>query len=57
LNFFAGVNAVLELLKTIDNHVPTPVRELDKPFMLPVENVYSIAGKSFFCKHVVYLLL
>lgn len=39
-----GVNAVAELLKAVDTHIPTPVRELDKPFMLPVENVYSIAG-------------
>jgi elongation factor Tu len=35
---------VLKLLEAIDNYIPTPVRELDKPFLLPVEHVYSIAG-------------
>jgi elongation factor Tu len=35
----------MKLLEEIDKHIPTPVRELDKPFLLPVENVYSIPGK------------
>ncbi|CAL8148740.1 unnamed protein product [Orchesella dallaii] len=41
-----GENAVMDLLKAVDSHIPTPIRELDKPFMLPVENVYSIAGRG-----------
>lgn len=41
-----GANAVLKLLEEIDNFIPTPVRELDKPFLLPVENVYSIPGRG-----------
>lgn len=41
-----GSNAVLQLLKEVDSHVPTPVRELEKPFLLPVENVYSIPGRG-----------
>jgi len=35
----------MKLLEAIDNHIPTPVRDLDKPFLLPVESVYSIPGK------------
>jgi len=37
---------VLELLKTIDSFIPTPVRELDKPFLLPVEDIFSIKGRG-----------
>lgn len=41
-----GVDAVKDLLKAVDANIPTPIRDLEKPFMLPVENVYSIAGKT-----------
>ncbi|XP_022905466.1 elongation factor Tu [Onthophagus taurus] len=41
-----GSEAIMTLLKEIDSYIPTPVRELDKPFMLPVEHVYSIAGRG-----------
>jgi len=41
-----GSNAILQLLDQVDTFVPTPVRELDKPFLLPVENVYSIPGRG-----------
>jgi len=41
-----GINAIMELLKAVDEKIPTPVRDLDKPFMMPVENVYSIAGRG-----------
>ena len=36
---------VLELLKALDDNVPEPVRELDKPFLMPVEDVFSIKGR------------
>lgn len=39
-----GMNAVLKLLEIVDSYVPLPKRELDKPFLLPIEGVYSIAG-------------
>lgn len=42
----AGVKAIEELMKHVDEEIPTPVRELDKPFCLSVEGVYSIAGKG-----------
>lgn len=41
---FAGSEQVLKLLEEIDRYIPTPVRDLDKPFLLPVESVYSIPG-------------
>lgn len=41
-----GSDAVLKLLEEVDRYVPTPVRELDKPFLLPVESVYSIPGRG-----------
>lgn len=37
---------VIELLKTIDSYIPTPERELDKPFLLPVEDIFSIKGRG-----------
>nr|AAL13722.1 GM14682p [Drosophila melanogaster] len=40
-----GKEAILKLLQEVDSFIPTPVRELDKPFLLPVENVYSIPGR------------
>lgn len=41
-----GKEAILKLLQEVDNYIPTPVRELDKPFLLPVEHTYSIAGRG-----------
>jgi elongation factor Tu len=38
--------AILELMKAVDEYVPTPVRELDKPFKMPVEDVFSIKGRG-----------
>ncbi|KAJ8966910.1 hypothetical protein NQ314_003235 [Rhamnusium bicolor] len=41
-----GKDAILNLLKEIDTFIPTPVRDLDKPFLLPVEHTYSIPGRG-----------
>ncbi|KAF5279622.1 hypothetical protein FQA39_LY18262 [Lamprigera yunnana] len=41
-----GTKAVLKLLEEVDKNIPTPIRELDKPFLLPVEHVYSIPGRG-----------
>ena len=38
--------AVLELMKAIDAYIPTPEREIDKPFLLAVEDVFSITGRG-----------
>jgi len=37
---------VLELVKALDEYIPVPVRELDKPFLMPVEDVFSIEGRG-----------
>ncbi|XP_043252303.1 elongation factor Tu, mitochondrial-like [Colletes gigas] len=41
-----GKDAIFKLLEAVDKYIPTPVRELDKPFLLPIENVYSIPGRG-----------
>lgn len=41
-----GSQAIMQLLDEVDKYIPTPVRDLDKPFLLPVENVYSIPGRG-----------
>lgn len=41
-----GAEAIMKLLEEVDKSIPTPTRELDKPFLLPVENVYSIPGRG-----------
>ncbi len=37
---------VLELTKTLDEYIPLPVRETDKPFLMPVEDIFSIEGRG-----------
>lgn len=41
-----GAESILKLLDAIDQHIPTPVRALDKPFLLPIEHVHSIQGRG-----------
>ena len=41
-----GKNSILELLKAIDEHIPQPTRVTDKPFLMPVEDVFSISGRG-----------
>ena len=41
-----GHDAILSLLHSVDEWIPTPPRDLDKPFLLPVEDVFSIAGRG-----------
>ncbi|NNM44120.1 MAG: elongation factor Tu [Chlamydiae bacterium] len=40
------VKAIELLMKTVDEKIPTPVRETDKPFLMPVEDVFSISGRG-----------
>jgi len=42
----SSVNAILELASTLDSFIPEPVRELDKPFLMPVEDIFSITGRG-----------
>src|SRR5262247_4370726 len=37
---------VLKLMEAVDEYVPEPVRELDKPFLMPIEDVFSITGRG-----------
>ena len=37
---------ILELMKAVDEYIPTPKREIDKPFLMPVEDVFSISGRG-----------
>ncbi|HEU5139855.1 MAG TPA: elongation factor Tu [Bacillales bacterium] len=38
--------AILELMQAVDDYIPTPERDHDKPFMMPVEDVFSITGRG-----------
>lgn len=41
-----GEAAVLELLDTLDSYIPEPERAIDKPFLMPIEDVFSISGRG-----------
>ncbi len=42
----ANEDAIMELVKAMDEKVPEPKRELDKPFLMPIEDVFSIKGRG-----------
>jgi elongation factor Tu len=41
-----GIPSVLKLIEAMDEYFPEPVREMDKPFLLPIEDVFSISGRG-----------
>ncbi len=41
-----GMKCIIELMDALDNHIPEPEREQDKPFLMPVEDVFSIKGRG-----------
>jgi elongation factor Tu len=41
-----GKNAILKLMDAVDSWIPTPERPLDKPFLMPIEDVFSISGRG-----------
>src|SRR5476649_1388228 len=41
-----GVPSIIKLVDALDSYIPEPVRVLDKPFLLPVEDVFSISGRG-----------
>jgi elongation factor Tu len=41
-----GKNSILELMKAVDEFIPQPERDVDKPFLMPVEDVFSISGRG-----------
>lgn len=41
-----GEEAIKELMKQVDEYIPLPIRSVDKPFLMPVEDVFSISGRG-----------
>jgi elongation factor Tu len=41
-----GTSAVRKLVETLDTYIPEPVRDIEKPFLLPIEDVFSISGRG-----------
>jgi elongation factor Tu len=41
-----GEGSILKLMEAIDTYIPEPVREIDKPFLMPIEDVFSISGRG-----------
>jgi elongation factor Tu len=41
-----GHDAILELMKQVDAYIPQPERPIDKPFLMPIEDVFSISGRG-----------
>lgn len=41
-----GKNAILELMVAVDTYIPQPERAIDKPFLMPIEDVFSISGRG-----------
>ena len=42
----AAVKPILELIERLDDYIPEPVREVDKPFLMPIEDIFSIEGRG-----------
>ncbi len=41
-----GIGAIKKLVSTLDEYIPEPERDIDKPFLLPIEDVFSISGRG-----------
>lgn len=41
-----GKEAILELMAAVERSIPTPQRDLEKPFLMPIEDTFSIAGRG-----------
>jgi elongation factor Tu len=41
-----AVKPILDLIDALDNYIPTPVREIDKPFLMPIEDIFSVEGRG-----------
>jgi elongation factor Tu len=41
-----GKNSIVELMNAVDEHIPQPDRPVDKPFLMPIEDVFSISGRG-----------
>ncbi len=41
-----GSQAIMKLMDAVDSYIPTPTRDVDKPFLMPIEDVFSISGRG-----------
>jgi len=41
-----GSQAIMKLMEAVDTYIPTPARDVDKPFLMPIEDVFSISGRG-----------
>ena len=41
-----GHDAILKLMEAVDDYIPQPERPMDQPFLMPVEDVFSISGRG-----------
>ena len=41
-----GINSITELMAAVDSYIPQPERDKDKPFLMPIEDVFSISGRG-----------
>jgi elongation factor Tu len=41
-----GANTILELMAAVDSYIPTPERAIERPFLMPIEDVFSISGRG-----------
>src|SRR3546814_5395252 len=41
-----GTQSILKLMEAVDNYIPQPDRPKDKPFLMPIEDVFSISGRG-----------
>ena len=39
-------NCIMELMAAVDSYIPTPTRDVDKPFLMPVEDIFTITGRG-----------
>lgn len=44
--FGPEADCIMKLMEAVDNYIPTPVRDVDKPFLMPIEDVFSISGRG-----------
>jgi len=42
----AAMNQIMDLMKAVDEYIPEPVREMDKPFLMAIEDVFTISGRG-----------
>lgn len=41
-----GIPSIVKLVETLDSYIPEPTRDVDKPFLMPIEDVFSISGRG-----------